>query len=129
MSSPKPISMPSRYWPASSGLLRTAPSGSNASAAGWIPSPERKKRLATKGTKSTKKTVFFVLFVPVVANLFFLSGEGIQPAALAFEPLGAVLSKPLDAGQYRLGIEMGFGDDIRFETAAEPLIVPIGCQR
>ena len=58
-----------------------------------------------------------------------VSAQRTQHRALACQALCPLIGKALDTGKNRLGIEMRFSNDIGFQAASEPLVVPVGGQR
>src|SRR6184192_3508289 len=86
-----------------------------------------------KGTKAQRKAASRILFsglslclcVSVSLCLF----QCLQDCPLLIHALPTILGEALHASEYRLRIQMRFGDHIRFETSSEPLIVPVGCER
>ena len=51
-----------------------------------------------------------------------------QRVALCLEPRIALAGEALDGREHGVRIEMRFGDDVGFEAARQPMIVPVGRQ-
>ncbi len=54
--------------------------------------------------------------------------SGTQSGALGCDSLVASIRKALYPGEDRIGIEVRFGDYLGFQTARQPLVIPVGSQ-